>query len=105
MLDIIVFPFLVILRSILEIYVWMIIGYVALNWLVTFQVVNHKNNLVKMIMEFLAMTTEPLLTRIRRLLPLVGGFDLSPFVLIIILWFLEGVIGRLMIKAFMVGNG
>lgn len=105
MLDIIFFPLLVILKSVLAIYIWIIIGHVVINWLVVFQIVNYKNNFVKMVLEFLSITTEPILSKIRKILPLVGSFDFSPFILILIVWFLEGVVGQLMMKAFMVGSG
>lgn len=103
-MDIILFPLLSILNSLLGIYVWLVIGHVLLSWLIQFNVINNRNNFVRMVVEFLATITEPLLSRIRRILPTLGGFDLSPFVLIVILWFLQGVLSHLMIKLFMVGS-
>ncbi|MBI2707563.1 MAG: YggT family protein [Proteobacteria bacterium] len=57
-----------------------------------------------MVREFLYRATEPVLMRLRRFLPALGGFDLSPLVVIIVLWFLQAVMGRLLLKLIMVGS-
>lgn len=103
-MDVIFFPFLLVLNSVIGIYVWVVIASVVMSWLVAFNIVNYKNNFIRMSMEFLAVTTEPVLARIRRLLPSMGGFDFSPLALILCLWFLQAMIGRLMLKLFMVGS-
>ncbi len=103
-MNIILFPLLVIITAVLGIYIWVIVGHVALNWLVSFNVINHKNNFVIMVREFLAIVTEPVLAIIRRFLPTIGGIDFSPLVLILCIWFLQMVIGTLMLKLVMVGS-
>lgn len=103
-MDVILIPLLVVLSSVIGIYVWIVIASVIMHWLINFHVINHNNNFVLMVMEFLYRATEPVLAKIRRFLPAVGGFDLSPFVLILFLWFLQAVFGRLMIKMVMVGS-
>ncbi len=103
-MDVILIPFLAVLSSVIGIYAWIVIASVVVNWLVNFQVINSTNNLVLMIIEFLYRVTEPILKQIRRFLPIMGGFDLSPLVLILFLWFLQAVIGRLMFKMVMVGG-
>jgi YggT family protein len=102
-MDVILIPFLAVLSSIIGIYVWILIGSVIMHWLINFQVINHKNNFVMMVMEFLYRATEPLLAKIRRFLPVIGGLDLSPLVIILFLWFLQAVIARLMVKIVVVG--
>ena len=57
-----------------------------------------------MVMEFLYRATEPVLGRLRRFLPTLGGLDLSPFVVIVVLWFLQAVMSRLLLKLIVVGN-
>jgi len=103
-MDIILIPFLAVLSSVIGIYVWIVIASVIINWLVNFNVINTNNNFVIMVMEFLYRATEPLLSKIRRFLPVMGGFDLSPLVLIMFLWFLQAVIGRFTLKIVMVGG-
>lgn len=103
-MDVILIPFLTILSSIIGIYTWIVIGRVISSWLINFNVINQNNNFVFMVMEFLYKATEPLLMKIRRLLPPMGGFDLSPVAVILCLWFFQAVIGRLMMKIVMVGS-
>jgi YggT family protein len=63
-----------------------------LSWLIAFNVVNTRNQFVGMVAEFLYKITEPVLRPIRNFLPSMGGLDLSPVVLIIIIWFIQIVI-------------
>lgn len=97
-MDIILVPLLAVLNSIIGIYTWVVIASVILSWLATFNIINSRNNFVMMLREFLYRTTEPVLNIIRRFLPIIGGFDLSPLVLIIFLWFLQAILGRLILR-------
>lgn len=97
-MDIILVPLLAVLSSIIGIYTWVVIASVILSWLATFNIINSRNNFVMMLREFLYRTTEPVLNIIRRFLPIIGGFDLSPLVLIIFLWFLQAILGRLILR-------
>jgi len=97
-MDVLLIPFLSVCNTVIGIYVWIIIASVVMNWLVSFRVINSDNNFVVMIMEFLVRVTEPVLERVRRVLPATGGMDFSPLVVILGAWFLQAVIGRLMIK-------
>lgn len=97
-MDVILIPLLTVISSILGIYAWIVIASVILSWLMNFNIINSSNNLIIMLMEFLYRTTEPVLNKIRRFLPIVGGFDLSPLVLIMFLWFLQSVVGRLIFR-------
>ena len=60
--------------------------------LVAFNVVNPHNRFVAMVGEFLYRITEPALAPIRRYLPSLGGLDLSPVVLILLLVFLRNLL-------------
>ena len=97
-MDIILVPLLSVLRSIIGIYAWVVIASVILSWLVAFNIINPRNNFIIMLREFLFRVTEPVLRFIRRFLPIVGGFDLSPLVLIFFLWFLQATITRLILR-------
>lgn len=76
----------------LNIYTWIVIGAVIFSWLYAFNVVNSSNRFVSMLGEFFYKATEPLLRPIRRVLPDLGGIDISPIVLFIGIYFLRQVI-------------
>ena len=79
---------------VLDIYIWLLIAAAVLSWLIAFNVVNTHNQVVSTIAEFLYRITEPLLRPIRSLLPHLGGIDVSPVILILIILLLENVIVR-----------
>ena len=79
----------------LEIYIWIVIAAAIFSWLVAFHVVNTRNQVVGMIGEFLYRITEPVLRPIRNLLPNLGGIDISPVVLFLIIIFIRYVIAAL----------
>lgn len=78
---------LVLLTSVLDIYVWIIIASAILSWLFAFNVINSGNQFVRTIAETLYRLTEPALRPIRSFLPNLGGIDVSPIVLILLLMF------------------
>ncbi|MBP5856335.1 YggT family protein [Marivibrio halodurans] len=94
-MDTILLPLIQVVQIALQIYVWAIIISAILSWLVAFNVVNTSNQIVYTIGDFLYRITEPALRPIRRFLPNLGGIDLSPLVLVLGIWFLQGVLGRL----------
>ena len=73
----------------LQLYVWLLIAAAILSWLVAFNVVNTRNQFVAMIGDFLYRITEPVLRPIRNLLPAMGGIDISPIILILIIIFIR----------------
>ena len=75
--------------SVIMLYFWMILIQVVMSWLVAFNVINTQNRFVYMVGDFLHKVTEPALGPIRRILPNLGGIDLSPVVLILLLIFLQ----------------
>jgi YggT family protein len=77
---------------VLELYTWVVILSAIMSWLVSFNVVNTSNRLVYTIGEFLYRLTEPALRPIRRHLPMIGGVDVSPIILLLILYFLKRVV-------------
>jgi YggT family protein len=76
----------------IRIYIWILIAQAILSWLLAFGVVNRYNRAVTVIGDFLYRATEPALRPIRRFLPNLGGVDISPFVLALVLWFLSDLI-------------
>ena len=75
-------------NTVVQLYIWVIIASAILSWLVVFNVVNTRNRFVYQLGRFLEALTEPALRLIRRVVPLLGGVDLSPIVLILGLQFL-----------------
>jgi YggT family protein len=75
--------------TILGLYVWILIASAVLSWLVAFNVVNTRNRAVYVIGDFLYRVTEPVLAPIRRILPNLGGLDLSPIIVILIIFFIR----------------
>lgn len=85
-------PFLWLILTIIDLYIWLLIASAVLSWLIAFNVVNTRNQLVSNIGEFLYRITEPALRPIRNMLPNLGGIDVSPVILIILLLFLKQLI-------------
>ncbi|HXZ21580.1 MAG TPA: YggT family protein [Pseudolabrys sp.] len=83
-----------IILLVLQIYIWLLIAAAILSWLIAFSVVNTRNPVVTAIGEFLYRITDPLLRPIRSMLPHLGGIDISPVILILIILFIENVIIR-----------
>ena len=69
----------------LQLYVWLIIASAIISWLVAFGVVNMRNDFVRTVYDFLYRVTEPALRPIRNRLPHLGGIDLSPLVLLLLI--------------------
>ena len=81
-------PFLWLILTIINIYFWIILAMVVMSWLIAFGIINRSNPYVRQIGYALDRLTEPLLRPIRRVLPDLGGIDISPIVLLIGLQFL-----------------
>ena len=77
---------------ILDLYVWLLIASAILSWLIAFNVVNTRNQFVSAVAEFLYRITEPVLRPIRSFLPNLGGIDISPIILFLIIILIERVI-------------
>jgi YggT family protein len=75
--------------QIINLYVWLIIIQVVMSWLIAFNVINTNNRFVYMVGDFLYRVTEPAMRPIRRILPSLGGIDLSPLVLLLLLFFVQ----------------
>lgn len=77
---------------VLTLYVYILIAAAVLSWLIAFNVVNTRSPVVSAIGEFLYRITEPVLRPIRNMLPNLGGIDISPIVVILIIFFIQSVI-------------
>ncbi len=82
-------PFLWLIHTVIWLYIYILIATAVLSWLVAFNVVNMRNDLVRSISYFLFQATEPVLRPIRNFVPNLGGLDISFIVLMIGLMFLD----------------
>ncbi|MGH6818840.1 MAG: YggT family protein [Methylovirgula sp.] len=79
---------------VLQIYTYIIIIVAILSWLIAFHVINIYNDFVRSIWNALNAITEPLLRPIRQALPNLGGIDISPVILLLLIFLLEDIIER-----------
>jgi len=77
------------LNSVLEIYIWIVIAAVIMSWLLAFNVVNYHNNIVRSAVRILDALTEPVFRAVRKIIPPIGGLDLSPLVVFFAVWILQ----------------
>ena len=75
--------------QILKLYSYVVIANVIISWLIAFNIINTSNRFVYSILELTYRLTDPLLNRIRRFLPNLGAFDISPIILLLLIWFVE----------------
>ena len=75
--------------QILKLYSYVVIGNVIISWLIAFNVLNTQNRFVYSILDLTHRLTDPILHKIRRFLPNLGSLDISPIVLLLLIWFIE----------------
>lgn len=99
MIDVILVPFLLMLKAVIGLAVWVVVADVIISWLFIANIFNPNNRFIAMIADTLSRLSEFMLNPIRRTFPcMVGTMDLSPVVLILGLTFLENVITRILMK-------
>jgi len=76
-------------HQILKFYFYIVITNVIISWLVAFNVLNTQNRFVYSILELTYRLTDPILNKIRRFLPNLGTLDISPVILLLLIWFIE----------------
>ena len=79
---------------VLEIVKWIMIVMIIMSWLISFNVINTRNQFVAGLWRVLNQLTEPILKPIRRLIPPVGGLDLSPLIVFVVIFFLQSFIAN-----------
>ncbi len=75
----------IIVTFLLEAIIWVVIINAVLSWLIAFQVINVRNRAVYSIVSFLDAVTRPILAPVRRIIPTLGGVDISPVILIVVI--------------------
>jgi len=82
-------PIAALLIEVLEFYKWVVIAAVIVSWLIAFNVINYHNNFVRTVLRILSALTDPVFRQVRKVLPPMGGLDLSPIIVFVIIWFLQ----------------
>ena len=75
--------------QILKLYSYVVIANVIISWLIAFNILNTQNRFVYSILELTHRLTDPILNKIRRFLPNLGTLDISPIILLLLIWFIE----------------
>ena len=75
--------------QILKLYSYVVIVNVIVSWLIAFNILNTQNRFVYSILELSYRLTDPILNKIRRFLPNLGSLDISPIILLLLIWFIE----------------
>ena len=84
--------FILLLDRIIYLYVWVLIINAVISWLIAFNILNTQNRFVYSVLEFTYKLTDPPLNYIRRFLPNLGSIDISPIVLILLIYFVRDLI-------------
>ena len=83
---------LILIVQVIQIYTWVIIVGAVLSWLIAFNVINTQNRFVYTVVDIIYRVTEPALAPLRRILPDLGGIDISPVVLLLLLFFVQNLL-------------
>ena len=75
--------------QVLKIYSYVVIANVVISWLIAFNILNTQNRFVYSVLELTYRLTDPFLNKIRRFLPNLGSLDISPVILLLLIWFIE----------------
>ena len=75
--------------QLLKLYSYVVIANVIISWLVSFNVLNTSNRFVYLVLDFTFRLTDPFLKKIREFLPNLGAIDISPVILLLLIWFIE----------------
>lgn len=82
-------PVFEVVIALLDIYWWLVIIQAIASWLIAFNVLNTHSRPVSMMLDFLYRATEPALRPIRQFVPSLGGLDITPIILLLIIWFVR----------------
>lgn len=90
----------ILLLNIIQIYIYVVVAAIVVSWLINFNVLNTGNKFVYTVNDFLGRLTEPVLRPMRRYIPVLGGIDVTPVVLILLLVFLQNLIAEYWFRIF-----
>ena len=76
-------PILSLFSLAIEIYIWIIIVQVVVSWLIVLEVINVKNAKAQNLIALMKKATDPVFTPIRKVIPPIGGIDITPIIVIL----------------------
>lgn len=82
-------PIIIVINTAIELFKLMVLAYIVMGWLVSFNILNTRSRAVYVVMDVLYRVTEPALRPLRKILPNMGALDLSPILLFFILWLIQ----------------
>jgi YggT family protein len=91
----------ILVDKIIDIFTWVVIASAIMSWLIAFGVVNTRNQFIRTVVDLLYRVTEPLLRPIRRVMPNLGGVDISPVILLLLLFFLRSLLAEYVFSSLM----
>ena len=94
---------LTVLSHAISLYIYLIVASAIMSWLLAFGVINTGNQFVRSLGEFLYRITEPALRPLRNVIPPLGGIDISPIILFLVLQVVQGLIGDVVFQLRMAG--
>ncbi len=83
---------LALIIQIINLYTYVLLIYIIITWLIAFNIINTSNRLVYSIVEILYKLCEPLLQYVRRFIPNIGNIDISPVIVLLLLWFFQNLL-------------
>jgi YggT family protein len=86
------YSLLILITQVIQIYTWVVIIGAVMSWLIAFNVINTQNRFVYTVVDIIYRITEPVLAPLRRILPDLGGIDISPVVLLLLLYFVQNLL-------------
>jgi YggT family protein len=95
-----IFALLQTVSLILTIVWWIFLIMIIMSWLINFNVINTRNQFVDAVWRIVNQVTEPILRPIRRIVPPIGGLDLSPIIVFVIIFFLQNWIASMAVGRF-----
>jgi len=88
---------IILIDQIVNLYIWTMVAYIIITWLIAFRIINPWQPFVRIALTFLGRIHEPLMSMVRRVLPDLGGIDISPIVLLLAVQFLRNLIIGLLV--------
>lgn len=85
-------PIVKLILVLLDTYWYVVVAAVVVSWLIAFGIINIHNHIARSFVQALDAVTEPVFRQVRRVIPAIGGLDLSPAVVLLAIWFLEQVV-------------
>lgn len=87
-------PFVNLMHNIIYLYNIVLIAYIIVSWLIALNIVNRYQPFVAKLNEVLSKLTEPVLRPVRKFMPDLGGIDISPIVVMLLLNFIDDALQR-----------